>query len=47
MIQVNVMVDYEGQSYQTNVITSRDTDYEHIIQLALSQIKKQWEEIED
>ncbi|MFD1851107.1 BA3454 family stress response protein [Oceanobacillus bengalensis] len=43
MIQVNVTVDYEGQFYQTNVLTSRDTEPDEILQLAFSQIKRQWE----
>ncbi|WP_158591801.1 BA3454 family stress response protein [Oceanobacillus halophilus] len=47
MIQVNVTVDYDGQSYHTNVITSRDTEHNQILELALSQIKKQLEEIDD
>ncbi|WP_085991642.1 BA3454 family stress response protein [Oceanobacillus senegalensis] len=47
MIQVNVTVDYEGQSYHTNVITSRETDYDQILELALKQVKKQWEEMND
>lgn len=43
MIQVSVTVDFEGQLYHTNVITKRETEHDEIMQVALNQIKKQWE----
>ncbi|WP_337016999.1 BA3454 family stress response protein [Oceanobacillus massiliensis] len=42
MIQINLTVDYEGKFYTTNVIARRDTTYEEIMQLAISQVEKQW-----
>ncbi|WP_157087693.1 BA3454 family stress response protein [Oceanobacillus damuensis] len=44
MIQVNLTVDYEGKFYTTNVITSRDTSDEEVMQLAISQVEQQWKE---
>lgn len=44
MIQVNITLNYEGQFYHTNVITSRDTQDDEIFELAMRQIKRQWEE---
>ncbi|XJZ25648.1 BA3454 family stress response protein [Bacillota bacterium Lsc_1132] len=43
MVQINVTVQYEGKNYLTNVITTRDTSEDEIIQLALEQVKRQWE----
>ncbi|PLR94132.1 BA3454 family stress response protein [Bacillus sp. T33-2] len=42
MLQVTVLVNFEGKSYQTNVITNRDATKEEILSLAHEQVKKQW-----
>jgi hypothetical protein len=42
MVQVNVLVTFEGKNYLTNVITSRTTPEEEIGKLAYEQVKKQW-----
>lgn len=42
MVKFTVTVDFQGKFYQTNVLANRDTKQEEIIQLALSQVKKQW-----
>lgn len=43
MVKFTVTVDYQGKSYQTNVLANRDTAQEEIMQLAYSQVKKQWQ----
>ncbi|GFZ90774.1 hypothetical protein GCM10010978_32080 [Compostibacillus humi] len=47
MIQVNVTVDYEGQTYHTNVIAAKDTKEEEILQMALHQVEKQLEQFQE
>ncbi|WHY57228.1 BA3454 family stress response protein [Peribacillus simplex] len=42
MVKVTVTVDFQGKSYQTNVLTKPDTDHEVILQQALHQVEKQW-----
>ena len=42
MVKFTVTVDLQGKFYQTNVIANRDTAHEEIMQLAISQVKKQW-----
>lgn len=42
MVKFTVTVDFQGKSYQTNVLAHRDTAQEEILQLAISQVKKQW-----
>ena len=42
MVKFIVTVDLEGKIYQTNVLAHRDTAKEEIMQLALSQVQKQW-----
>jgi hypothetical protein len=42
MMQVNVTVTFEGKSYLTNVLASRDTTNEEIYRLAFEQVQKQW-----
>lgn len=42
MVQINLTVDYKGNFYHTNVITSRDASDEEVMQLAISQVKRQW-----
>lgn len=43
MVQVNVTVQYDGKNYLTNVITSHDMSEDEIFQLALEQVKQQWD----
>ncbi|MFD0828715.1 BA3454 family stress response protein [Neobacillus sp. M.A.Huq-85] len=43
MLQVNVMVTYQGKNYLTNVITNRNTSEEEIFRLAYEQVQKQYE----
>lgn len=43
MVQVNVLVTFEGKKYLTNVITTWNTSEEEIFQLAYKQVQKQWE----
>ena len=42
MVKFTVTVDFEGRYYQTNVLAHKDTAKEEIMQLARSQVKKQW-----
>lgn len=42
MVKVTVKVDYEGKSYQTNVLADRNADQEEIFQQALHQVQQQW-----
>ncbi|MGG4267944.1 BA3454 family stress response protein [Peribacillus simplex] len=42
MVKVTVTVDFQGKSYQTNVITKPGTNQEEILQQALHQVEKQW-----
>ena len=42
MVKFTVTVDLQGKFYQTNVLANRDTTQEEIMQLAISQVKKQW-----
>ncbi len=42
MVKFTVTVDLQGKFYQTNVLANRDTAQEEIMQLAISQVKKQW-----
>ncbi|MDN3018718.1 BA3454 family stress response protein [Neobacillus drentensis] len=42
MVQVEVTITFEGRSYLTNVITTRDTTDEEILRLAFEQVQKQW-----
>ncbi|MBO1000668.1 BA3454 family stress response protein [Bacillus sp. SD075] len=42
MVKVTVTVDFQGKSYQTNVLTNPGTDHEVILQQALHQVEKQW-----
>ncbi|MGG0411811.1 BA3454 family stress response protein [Peribacillus simplex] len=42
MVKVTVTVDFQGKSYQTNVLTKPGTDHEVILQQALHQVEKQW-----
>ncbi|WP_223595543.1 BA3454 family stress response protein [Neobacillus bataviensis] len=42
MVQVEVTITFEGRSYLTNVITTRDTTDEEILLLAFEQVQKQW-----
>ncbi len=42
LVQVNVMVMFEGKSYLTNVIANHNTPEEEIYQLAFEQVQKQW-----
>lgn len=42
MVQVNVMITFEGKSYLTNVLTHRNTSEEEIYCLAFEQVQKQW-----
>ncbi|WP_249872046.1 BA3454 family stress response protein [Oceanobacillus saliphilus] len=44
MIQIDLTVVYDGKLYSTNVITSRDTSEEEVMQLAISQVEQQWKE---
>jgi hypothetical protein len=43
MVQINVLVTFEGKNYLTNVITNWNTPEEEIFQLAYEQVQKQWE----
>ncbi|MBI0575808.1 BA3454 family stress response protein [Neobacillus cucumis] len=43
MLQVNVMVTYQGKNYLTNVITNRNTSEEEIFRLAYEQVQKQYQ----
>ncbi|OIK10963.1 molecular chaperone [Bacillus sp. MUM 116] len=43
MLQINVMVTYQGKNYLTNVITNRNTSDEEIFRLAYEQVQKQYE----
>lgn len=42
MVKFTVTVDFQGKVYQTNVLANRDAAQEEIMQVALSQVKKQW-----
>jgi hypothetical protein len=42
MVEVTVKVNYKGKIYQTNVIVTKDTSEEKIMQIAENQIEKQW-----
>ncbi|MFJ8071270.1 BA3454 family stress response protein [Peribacillus sp. NPDC096447] len=42
MVKVTVTVDFQGKSYQTNVLAKPGTDHEVILQQALHQVEKQW-----
>ncbi|MGG1679125.1 BA3454 family stress response protein [Neobacillus sp. NRS-1170] len=42
MVQVEVTITFEGRSYLTNVITTRETTDEEILRLAFEQVQKQW-----
>ncbi|WMX56152.1 MULTISPECIES: BA3454 family stress response protein [unclassified Peribacillus] len=42
MVKVTVTVDFQGKSYQTNVLTKPGTNQEEILQQALHQVEKQW-----
>lgn len=42
MVKFTITVDLQGKFYQTNVLANRDTAHEEIMQLAISQVKKQW-----
>lgn len=43
MVKFTVTVDFRGKYYQTNVLANRDAEHKEIMELALSQVKKQWE----
>ena len=43
MVKFTVTVDLRGKFYQTNVLANRDTAQEEIMQLAITQVKKQWD----
>lgn len=43
LVQVNVTVQYDGKNYLTNVITSNDMSEDEIFQLALEQVRQQWD----
>ncbi|KON67490.1 BA3454 family stress response protein [Peribacillus butanolivorans] len=42
MVKVTVTVDFQGKSYQTNVLAKPGTNQEEILQQALHQVEKQW-----
>ncbi|AMM91581.1 BA3454 family stress response protein [Peribacillus simplex] len=42
MVKVTVTVDFQGKSYQTNVLTKPGTNQEEILQQAFNQVEKQW-----
>lgn len=42
MIQVNVMVTFEGKLYLTNVLTHPITSDEEIYRIAYEQVQRQW-----
>ena len=44
MVKVTVKVDYNGKSYQTNVLTKPGANEQEIFQTALHQVEKQWKE---
>ncbi|MFP7299422.1 BA3454 family stress response protein [Neobacillus niacini] len=43
MVQVHVLVTFEGKSYLTNVLTNPNTSEEEIYRLAYEQVQKQWQ----
>lgn len=43
MVKFTVKVDFRGKLYQTNVLAHPDADQTEIMELALSQVKKQWD----
>jgi len=42
MVEVEVTINYEGKNYKTNVLVKRGATREEVQQLALEQIKRQW-----
>jgi hypothetical protein len=42
MIEVYVTVNYKERNYQTNVIVKKEMSWDKINQLAVEQVKKQW-----
>ncbi|WP_462411825.1 BA3454 family stress response protein [Neobacillus sp. Marseille-QA0830] len=42
MVQIEVMIQFEGKVYLTNVITDGNTSDEEIQRLAYEQVQKQW-----
>ncbi|WP_251555175.1 BA3454 family stress response protein [Neobacillus muris] len=42
MVQVEVMIQFEGKMYLTNVITESCTPDEEIQRMAYEQVQKQW-----
>ncbi|WP_028399441.1 BA3454 family stress response protein [Ectobacillus panaciterrae] len=42
MMEITVTVNYQGKSYQTNVIVDRGATKEEILYLAQEQVRKQW-----
>lgn len=43
MIEVYVTVNYKERNYQTNVIVKKEMPWDKINQLAVEQVKKQWD----
>jgi hypothetical protein len=42
MVQVDVLITFEGKRYLTNVLINSNTTEEEIQRLAYEQVQKQW-----
>ncbi|ALC80544.1 MULTISPECIES: BA3454 family stress response protein [Bacillus] len=42
MVEITVLVNFQGRNYQTNVIVDRKIAKEEILRLAQEQVEKQW-----
>ncbi|GLB60922.1 BA3454 family stress response protein [Cytobacillus sp. NCCP-133] len=42
MKEITVTIDYEGQKYQTNILTNKEAGDKEILKKAEDQIRKQW-----
>lgn len=42
MVEITVLVNFNGRNYQTNVIVDRKTAKEKVLRLAQEQVRKQW-----
>ncbi|WP_042455686.1 BA3454 family stress response protein [Neobacillus dielmonensis] len=45
MVQVEVMIQFEGKIYLTNVIADNSTPDEEIQRMAYEQVQKQWKKL--
>lgn len=42
MIEITVKLNYKGRNFLTNVLVSKGTPEEQILQMAQEQVSKQW-----